>query len=122
MRRSIALVLAIVFSSLLILPAFAGLTESNLPACCRKGGKHHCAMSMMEIPAPSGPTFSNGEKCPCFPRFTVATHVETFAPPLSYAVFAGLVKHPAVQAQTQAAYRISYDRSRHKRGPPSLLS
>ncbi|HTU48910.1 MAG TPA: hypothetical protein VMF91_27860 [Bryobacteraceae bacterium] len=122
MRRSIALVLAIVFSSLLVLPAFASSSESNLPACCRKSGKHHCMMNRREISAASGPTLRNGATCPCFPRSTAANHGQAFAPPLSQAVFAGIVRHPAVQAQTEAGFRISYNRSRHKRGPPFLLS
>jgi hypothetical protein len=44
MRRSVAILLALMFSWILILPAFAGSAESNLRACCRKDGKHHCMM------------------------------------------------------------------------------
>lgn len=53
----------------------------------------------------------------------VATQARFCAPGIRQAVFAGLTRHPAISPQTQAAYRISYDRSRQKRGPPaSILS
>jgi hypothetical protein len=40
----------------------------------------------------------------------------------SASVLASLVTHPAGVAQTESKWRISHDRSRQKRGPPSLLS
>jgi hypothetical protein len=33
-----------------------------------------------------------------------------------------VVSHPAGIAQTEARYRVNFNRSRQKRGPPSLLS
>jgi hypothetical protein len=109
------------FSLMMILPAFAGSPESNLAACCRKNGKHHCMMRP-GIPSVTGPSFAAvGKKCPYFPHSTVAAHLETFAPALSTAIFAGIVRHPAVSPQTEAGYRASYLRSKQKRGPPSFL-
>lgn len=61
-------------------------------------------------------------QCPYWHRSdAVATQARFCAPGVHQAVFAGLTQHPAVSPQTQAAYRISYDRSRQKRGPPALL-
>jgi hypothetical protein len=121
MRRSLAIVLTLVFSSLLILPAFATSAESNLPACCRKNGKHHCMMRMGKSSASDAFLAAIGEKCPYFPHSTVAAHLETFTPALNQAIFAGIVRHPAVSPQTEAGYRASYLRSKQKRGPPTLI-
>lgn len=35
-------------------------------------------------------------------------------------IFAAVVSHPVVQQQTEARFRISFERSRQKRAPPSL--
>jgi hypothetical protein len=44
-RRAFAVALLGVFSfSLIPLQAFASDDEAGLPACCRRNGKHHCAM------------------------------------------------------------------------------
>jgi hypothetical protein len=38
------------------------------------------------------------------------------------AIFAGVIAHPALAPQTESKRRISADRSRQKRGPPSQNS
>jgi hypothetical protein len=121
MRRGIAIVITLLFGWLIILPAVAASPESNLPACCRRNGKHHC--SMHEKNATQGHAFSAiAEKCPRCPQSGTASPLPfSCSPTLGSAVFAGLVSHPAVSPQTEASYRISYDRSRQKRGPPSLI-
>src|SRR5690349_4080208 len=121
MRRSIAFVLALVFSWLLILPAFAGSAQANLPACCQKEGKHHCMMQMGGPSAPGASLTALDEKCRYFPHSTAAGHVETFTPTITQAIFAGIIRRPAISPQTEAGYRASHLRSKQKRGPPSLL-
>lgn len=118
MQRGIAVILALLFGCLSVLPAFA-TPNLTVPACCRKNGQHHC---MMAQPGASGPAVSSiAAKCPCFPRATVASQAQSVAASNSSAIFAGLVRHPAGSPQSEAACRISYDRSRQKRGPPSLI-
>jgi hypothetical protein len=111
----------LLFSFALISPLLASdVVQANLPACCRRAGKHHCTMP----DAASQQSKSVGivaEKCPCIPAATAAIHFLVLAPPATGAVFAGLVGHPAVHAQTAAQYRISFDRSRQKRGPPTFF-
>ena len=48
MRRTIALALMMAFSWTLIAPIFGPDADANLPPCCRRHGKHHCMMRMME--------------------------------------------------------------------------
>jgi hypothetical protein len=122
MRRSIAIALTMLFSWLLLLPAFAAAGESIVPACCRKSGKHHCMAHMNSHP--TEPVVAGvHDKCPCAPQATVATHVEFSAPAAGRAIYAGLAGHPTASPQTEAGYRVSHFRSRQKRGPPvfSLL-
>jgi hypothetical protein len=99
--------------------------QSSAPACCRRNGAHHClgntteragaSKQAIEISAPA-------RKCPYSPKAVAATHPNLLAPGTSAAVFAGIVSHPTGIAQTESNRRISWDRSRQKRGPPSLLS
>jgi hypothetical protein len=121
MRRGIAIVLTLLFSWLLIVPAFAASSDSTIPVCCRKNGKHHCMARGMAQGSSGAAISVVTEKCPCCPHATVASQTQFCAPATSQAVFAGLLRHPAVAPQTEASYRISYDRSRQKRGPPSLI-
>lgn len=100
------------------LPALSPGTESDLPACCRKGGKHHCAMRK---PAPSaGPTFAeSGNPCPLFPKSGPARNpVSSLMPSPAQFCSAPVPTYTTPLAQTEALYRIAYNRSRQKRGPP----
>jgi hypothetical protein len=122
MQRGIASILTLLFCWLLALPLFASSGELRIPACCRKGGKHHCmAMHIAQLSDAALSVDTVAEKCPCCPHSTTASHAQFCAPPTNEAVFAGVVRHPAVSPQTEASYRVSYDRSRQKRGPPSLI-
>ena len=67
MRRAFAVTLVLVFSLPLIAPLLASTPdESQLPACCRRNGKHHCAMSMEVGNIPSR-FHVVSEKCPYSP-------------------------------------------------------
>jgi hypothetical protein len=122
MQRSIAAILTLVFSWLILAPAFAQSPADTLPACCRKGGKHECALLHAEQPGASDPAVTTiSDKCPYAPHSTVASQAHFQALHTSRAIFAGVVQHPAVSPQTDANFRVSYDRSRQKRGPPSLI-
>ncbi|SRR5216683_5210395 len=123
MRRFVAILLLLTFCSFLSAPLLAASSDpySNLPACCRKDGKHHCMMRMMMKRDQTGTQVSNmPEKCPLFPKTMLAITVQghLFVLPTSGTFYAALRSHPACYAQTEAHYRISFDRSRQKRGPP----
>lgn len=60
------------------------------------------------------------EKCPYYPAVVTVFHQSQLDIALSDVIFAGLISHPAVHAQTESRQRISRERSRQKRGPPSL--
>ena len=96
-----------------------------MSVCCRRDGKHHCMMTDVERSQQAGhDTHIHApiEKCPYgAPAFAVF-HGATYVPLAAQAIFAALVAHPAHTAQVESKLRISEDRSRQKRGPPSSLS
>lgn len=122
-RRTLATLLIAIFGILPISPAlFASDAYSNLPACCRRHGQHHCAMMARQSTTSSAPAIQ-ASSCPLFPsNKAVVAHRITGAPRTSQAVFSEIVSHPASHPQTEAMYRISYSRANQKRGPPSLPS
>jgi hypothetical protein len=122
-RRAIAFSLMVLFSLTLIAPLFAPDADANLPACCRRNGKHHCMMRMMERTAGNQRGFTTiTEKCPCGPASACAVHSPTYKPKAREEFYAEVVRHPARAPQTEALYRISFLRSRQKRGPPTPLA
>jgi hypothetical protein len=127
LRKLLAITLLALFGLPLIQPLLAlkPNSEANLPACCRRNGKHHCMMSMAERGqfASRAPQFlSPADKCPYFPVSTAIVQGNAFGMPIAQAIFAELIAHPAITAQTKSKLRISLNRSRQKRGPPSLSS
>jgi hypothetical protein len=56
-RKLSAAFLVILFSLALLTPLLASAPEDNLPICCRRDGKHACAMRKAAAPEP-GPGFS----------------------------------------------------------------
>lgn len=126
LRRFLSILLLAVFGLPLItaLLAFGADGDVSLPACCRRNGKHHCLLSAdQRNPAPDKRVLTTvSEKCPYAPGMVVATHPDVLSVPPSQAIFAAFVSHSCGVAQTESKWRISRDRSRQKRGPPTLLS
>lgn len=125
-RNTVAILLLFAFCPLWSAPLFAASSDSvsNLPACCRRNGKHHCMMRMMrerELSRQPGRHLSAPfEKCPFFPKglLPAKTQGHVVALLLGGMFCAGLLRHPACTAQVETQYRISFDHSRQKRGPP----
>lgn len=126
MRRAWAAILVVLFSYPLIAPAFASLpSDSELPACCRRNGKHHCAMYMaqMMLGQLSSRFVTVQEKCPYAPFARCPLMLpHSFPPPARRAVEGPAEGPTATVRAAEAGYRISADRARHKRGPPRLLA
>jgi hypothetical protein len=118
-RRISAILLLALFSFSLISPAvFAADPESSLPACCRRNGKHHCAMMAIEAASSSGPSVQ-AAPCASFPSIrAVPTSAATGLLKTSAAVFASVFSHPASSPQTEQLLRNSFTLSGQKRGPP----
>jgi hypothetical protein len=126
MRRILAISLLLLFA----LPAIAPLlalspnSDANLPACCRRNGKHHCMMSTETAQALSSSTQAAAQpmKCPLFPHALTTAQHRDLSLHAAALVFAAAVAHPAVHLQTEARARVALDCARQKRGPPALLA
>jgi len=97
--------------------------ESRLPACCRRNGKHHCAMGSMavreQLPDPGEETrvYAN-DSCPFPPRIMASTapSVAAAADPVECSIaFASELR--SIQANDDVA-SIGDLRSCPQRGPP----
>lgn len=111
--------LLLVFSGPLFAPLLtASPDESALPPCCRRNGKHHCAMAGMMM-GMAWPYRVVTEKCPYSPFAALALmapHAFAGGAGQAFTTHSALEASPAAQAE--AGYRISFHRSRQKRGPP----
>jgi hypothetical protein len=123
LRRLSAILLLALFCFSPIAPALIADSDANLPACCRRAGKHHCAMTgMAGGQTSSGPAFSSGGRCPYFPNsFAPATNPVPFVSSVSQARLDPLTDRAVVQRSTSAQVPDSFSRSNQKRGPPYYL-
>jgi len=127
MRRFTAiLMLALLgaFHAVPLLHAVSSDPESDLPACCRTHGKHHCAMSGREvsqmIDARSGKhAFAPPGTCPSFPDYAATTTTAPQAIPSFPVSLPSLLAHPRSPISSRAAARMSQIRTRAGRGPPA---
>jgi hypothetical protein len=70
MRRALALLLLAVIGSPLLTPLLLAGARAELPTCCRRDGKHHCAMGgVAGTASPEAPSLKRFQpKCPFFPK------------------------------------------------------
>jgi len=124
-RRVSAAALLAVFSLSLIGPALSTSDPaSNLPPCCRRDGKHHCAMMASRSAPSSGPVLQS-TRCPLFPTAKCIPVNRTVGlPSISHAGCAARVSRPTVRprGQAQALLCDSFSRARQKRAPPAFTS
>jgi hypothetical protein len=134
MRRLLSILLFAATLLPLIAPMLStgAMAQSQMPACCRRGGKHHCAMSAEESAMLMGDqkdgmsktavVTAPPEQCPYRQHALAAVHLQVFTPGATATHSVGVLQEPSAVAQAECLWRISFDRSRQKRGPPSLLS
>ena len=115
MRRILAILLLLVTASPLVAPLFAQGTETTVAACCRRGGDHHCMTLML-----NDKSTSVHARCPMMRGDSLPGHLQTFALAEPEVRGSETMTRPAVLAQIEATYRISFCRSRQKRGPPAI--
>jgi hypothetical protein len=110
------------FSFSLITPFLFAESRSELPACCRRNGKHHCMMSQTGAAGSSGVAFrAEPEKCPVSPFLrATAAHFETPFVPASVIAVALVPIRPVKAVRSVSLHRASYETSCQKRGPPAI--
>lgn len=69
MRRALSILLLTLFSVSLAAPVLLalGASESNLPACCRRDGKHGCSINKQARPAEGAAVSRAAVRCALFP-------------------------------------------------------
>jgi hypothetical protein len=119
MRRFVSIVFLLLCSLGPLSALLPGSAESQLPACCRRHGVHHCAMATAsEQGSGGGHVVTAPAHCPQYHRgsaatagvFTPATGLGIAQPLDTSAVIAG------IQTVTLHRARASADR-----GPPAIL-
>jgi len=70
LRRISAFLLLAVFSFGLLAPAFAAGADSNLPSCCRRAGRHHCATPAGHADAQDGAGVGAKSVCPLYQQIS----------------------------------------------------
>ena len=126
MLRAIAVLLVSLLGFGMMAPAMSAYTGAELPACCRTHGKHKCEMRhpSSAIDGQSAAFLhSIREKCP----FSSDGGFIAVAPlgffPAGVSAQRGLfAPEPNRVAEAEARYRVSFSRTRQKRGPPAFLS
>jgi hypothetical protein len=119
MRRALASLLLAVHSFPLVEGFLFADSESKLPSCCRRGGRHHCAM-MAQSEEPAGIAIASPARCASWPKAEVR-----------FTDFQGAVAATNLRAETLVCNRIvlqvfvsrplPQSDSSLTRGPPSRL-
>jgi hypothetical protein len=118
LRRCIAILLLGMFGFAPLSPAFSGAPETNLPACCRRDGRHHCSTPVPRGSSDSGPGFRSRISCPLYPQWAQSVDPSSafIAPVDSFFAPHSNFASPLFHGQTAL---ISADiSSHHLRGPP----
>jgi hypothetical protein len=127
MRRVLSLCLFAVTLLPLLAPLLSvgAAAQAGVPACCRRGGRHHCMMmGDAAVLSENGQHHARSprEICPYQQKALAAVHHEQVAMAASPSSMLVVLHEPDAPAQVECLWRISFDRSRQKRGPPAILS
>ena len=127
MQRALSIFLILFFGFGPLSAASQESDESRLPACCRRHGAHHCAMSdsMMArmAEAVSGQTtFTTPSHCPLYPNGCCVPNAPVHALGPSTNGLAVLLAEDHSPVAARSAARMSQVRTRTDRGPPSPIT
>lgn len=121
MRRALASLLLALLTSPVIVPILQAQTASNLPACCRLTGKHHCSMGAVEESSSSPAARPAQPKCCYYPAaISVCAQSSVALPGGCQAIYGSPCSQSATQAPVETRRSVLFIRSRQQRGPPTL--
>ena len=132
LRRLLSILLfwATLFPMIASALSVGAMGQSTLPACCRRGGKHHCMMSpearalMMRELSGAIRVGTPPEQCPYRQHSLVAAHLRVFTPgaAAAHAAFLGwpsVTIIPADLEKSKIAMAAIFARLRYPSGPAS---
>ena len=124
MRRALSIFLTLFFAIGPLTALFGDTDDTRLPACCRRHGAHHCAMSETAMGkvllAGSQPAVTAPAHCPLYPQGTPATSSATQALTPAPGLRDAIVVAPLRTAPPLVAPANYLVRSLSVRGPPAL--
>src|SRR5258708_24907648 len=123
MKRALASLLLVLFSFPLISPALFANSAPTLPSCCRRDGKHHCAMTetaASQTPSGGAVVKSTPSKCPLFPcgGSALPDNYKPIRLAESVRYIAPEVVHSDLSPRTHKTPHASPRGEVNKRGPP----
>lgn len=117
MRKLIANSVLLLMLAVFFAPAFANAPSSSLPACCRRGGAHHCE-AVAQAVVPGAISLRSANRCPLWHGPLLVSSIAAL--PVSHS-FASCVRHEALASRTLSTPYFSIIRTDYQRGPPELL-
>jgi hypothetical protein len=127
MKRILSTLLILTFGLGPLAEALPAGAEPSLPACCRRHGAHHCAISTekaaktAQASPSSTPILTAPSRCPYFPSYTGASTTPVHAMVAAAVGLPVLLAHAHSPAASRAAALLSQIRTRAGRAPPSSL-
>jgi hypothetical protein len=116
-RRLISIAMVLLFWLGPLSALLPGSDESQLPACCRRHGAHHCAMASGGVSG-AGDVVSAPSRCPQYHRSSPATR-GAFALPRTSAIAVAAESCPLIAVPLRGS--LHQTRTSANRGPPALL-
>lgn len=124
-RRGFSILLVLIFSLGPLAVLSAESDDASLPACCRRNGEHHCAMSMQGMAGATAvadgavPILKLPSRCPYYPHHATVRNAPVYA--LTRSSVGGLVLpvRPYRHAAGRAAPLLNPVRPLAGRGPPA---
>jgi hypothetical protein len=122
MRRALSISLILLFGFGPLAATLEAGDDAGLPACCRRHGAHHCAMSMSKAAAimdtaPGKAIFTTPATCPEFPAAAATTASQAMT--AESLGLPALLAHAHTPQAARASARLSQIRTRAGRGPPN---
>lgn len=126
MQRALSICLILFFGFGPLSAALQGDDDSRLPACCRRHGAHHCAMSdammaRMAEAASGNSILAAPSHCPLCPNGGFVPNAPIHALTPSTNGLPELLAESHSPAAARAAARMSQLRARADRGPPASV-
>jgi hypothetical protein len=125
MRRGLSILLILVFGLGPLSATLEASDDASLPACCRRHGTHHCAMTMRaavstpQVQSRSKPTVSAPLTCPNYPGLAAVIASPVPALPASGACLAALPMQAVLPVTVPVTMLASFIRTHAGRGPPA---
>ena len=124
MRRGFSIFLVLFFGFGPLSAMMPGSEDASLPACCRRNGAHHCAMSMQMVAmmariADPRPSFSAPLTCPLYPGLTMTILMPAHALTTAHTGLDIAPTLPFAPVFARAAAHSSPSREHSGRAPPA---